>query len=132
MTQDTADVAGTTGEETKAEAIAQETEDGGNADVSAIELEDFAETGMPASPGASPDNLGRVMDVRVPMTARIGIVHKTISDVIDLVPGSIVDLERNAGEPIDLVIGDKLIARGEIVVVKDRYGVRIVEVIQDD
>ncbi len=127
MTQDTADVADTT-EEVQAE---EETESS-SADVSAVDLEDFTESPVLTSPGASPENLGRVMDVRVPMTARIGIVHKTISDVIDLVPGSIVDLERNAGEPIDLVIGDKLIARGEIVVVKDRYGVRIVEVIQDD
>ncbi len=126
MTQDTADV-----EDTTAEAQGEAGEETQGAEVAPIELEDFAAAAQ-VTPGASPDNLGRVMDVRVPMTARIGIVHKTISDVIDLVPGSIVDLERNAGEPIDLVIGDKLIARGEIVVVKDRYGVRIVEVIQDD
>ncbi len=126
MTQDTADV-----EDTTAESQGETGEETQGAEVAPIELEDFAAAAQ-VTPGASPDNLGRVMDVRVPMTARIGIVHKTISDVIDLVPGSIVDLERNAGEPIDLVIGDKLIARGEIVVVKDRYGVRIVEVIQDD
>lgn len=126
MTQDTADV-----DDTTAEAQGEAGEEVQGAEVAPIELEDFS-AAVQVTPAASPDNLGRVMDVRVPMTARIGIVHKTISDVIDLVPGSIVDLERNAGEPIDLVIGDKLIARGEIVVVKDRYGVRIVEVIQDD
>ncbi len=131
MTQDTADVEDTA-EDAQTDVAAETTEEPVGAEISAVDLEDFDDPQIPVSPGASPDNLGRVMDVRVPMTARIGIVHKTISDVIDLVPGSIVDLERNAGEPIDLVIGDKLIARGEIVVVKDRYGVRIVEVIQDD
>ena len=100
--------------------------------VAAVALEDFGSTVGGQNVGASPENLGRVMDVCVPMTARIGIVRKTISEVIDLVPGSIVDLERNAGDPIDLMIGDKLIARGEIVVVDDRYGVRIVEVVEDD
>ncbi|MCB9834081.1 MAG: FliM/FliN family flagellar motor switch protein [Planctomycetes bacterium] len=98
--------------------------------IDALALEDFG--AATATAVASPDNLGRVMDVCVPMTARIGIVRKSISEVLDLVPGSIVDLERNAGEPIDLVIGDKLIARGEIVVVDDRYGVRIVQVVQED
>ena len=98
--------------------------------IDALQFEDFG--AATAAPASSPDNLGRVMDVCVPMTARIGMVRKTISEVLDLVPGSIVDLERNAGDPIDLVIGDKLIARGEIVVVDDRYGVRIVQVVQED
>lgn len=127
MTQDTVETTDETAEE-----IETATEEGVSSDVSAVEFEDFQIPDGQKLAAASPENLGRVMDVQVPMTARIGIVNKTISDVIDLVPGSIVDLERNAGEPIDLVIGDKLIARGEIVVVKDRYGVRIVEVIQDD
>ena len=130
MTQDTtdADAKVATAEEETAEAASGEE----TLEVAPVDLEDFDDASAGVTPAASPENLGRVMDVTVPMTARIGIVHKTISDVIDLAPGSIVDLERSAGDPIDLVIGDKLIARGEIVVVKDRYGVRIVEVIQDD
>lgn len=129
MTQDTTNVDDQVATNTETEAPAA---DATASAVSAVELEDFTADSAALTPGASPENLGRVMDVSVPMSARIGIVNKTISDVIDLVPGSIIDLERPAGEPIDLVIGDKLIARGEIVVVKDRYGVRIVEVIQDD
>ncbi|MFT7616436.1 MAG: flagellar motor switch protein FliN/FliY [Planctomycetota bacterium] len=130
MTQDTVDETTEAVDSGAAKEAVQE--EATVSDVAAVDFEDFQSPGNTSSPGASSENLGRVMDVKVPMTARIGIVNKTISDVIDLVPGSIVDLERNAGEPIDLVIGDKLIARGEIVVVKDRYGVRIVEVIQDD
>ena len=80
--------------------------------------------------GAGIDGLNRVLDVSVAITARIGCVRKTISEILELGPGSVLDLERGANEPVDLVIGDKLIARGEIVVVGDRYGVRITEVIQ--
>ena len=112
------------------EAPESESTDESQARVSRVELEDLGAPG-PAGMGAPAENLGRVLDVNVALTARVGIVRKTVSDIIDLTPGAIVDLERSAGEPIDLVIGDKLIARGEIVVVDDHYGVRVVEVLQD-
>ena len=91
----------------------------------------LADLGPASQKVASPENLGRVLDVSVPLTARVGLVRKTISDVVDLIPGTIIDLERAASDPIDVVIGEKLIARGEIVVVDDRYGIRVVEIIQD-
>ncbi len=104
-----------------------EIESGGEAEISPIDLDDLG-PGIAAQP--APENFGRVLDVTVPVTARVGAVRKTISDVVDLVPGSIIDLERSASEPIDIVVGDKLIARGEIVVVDEHYGIRVVEVIQ--
>lgn len=99
-------------------------------EVRPVELEELRPTQRSAA-GAPVRNLGRVLDVTVAVTARIGTVRKTISEVVDLLPGTVLDLERGAGEPIDLMIGDKLIARGEIVVVDERYGVRITEVVQD-
>ncbi len=104
-----------------------ETQSGAEAEISPIDLDDLG-PGIAAQP--APENFGRVLDVTVPVTARVGAVRKTISDVVDLVPGSIIDLERSASEPIDIVVGDKLIARGEIVVVDEHYGIRVVEVIQ--
>ncbi|MEZ6196395.1 MAG: FliM/FliN family flagellar motor switch protein [Planctomycetota bacterium] len=106
-------------------------EDPGDAGVAPIALEEFAPPGPSSSAAGAPRNLGRVMDVSVNVSARIGMVRKTISDVLDLLPGSVVDLGRGAGEPVDLVIGDKLVARGEIVVVDDHYGIRVTEVVQD-
>ncbi|HGY90383.1 MAG TPA: hypothetical protein ENK43_04325 [Planctomycetes bacterium] len=105
-----------------------ETEAATETDISPFDLDDLG-PGIAAQP--APENFGRVLDVTVPVTARVGAVRKTISDVVDLVPGSIIDLERSASEPIDIVVGDKLIARGEIVVVDEHYGIRVVEVIQD-
>lgn len=116
--------------EAAAETSETESQEEAPARVSRVELEDLGAPGSPTV-GAPSENLGRVLDVNVALTARVGIVRKTVSDIIDLTPGAIVDLERSAGEPIDLVIGDKLIARGEIVVVDDHYGVRVVEVLQD-
>lgn len=97
------------------------------ANMQAPNLEEFipstGPSGLPVDAG-----IDRVLDVTVPLTARIGVVRKTISEVIDLAPGSVIDFERASSEPIDLLIGDKTVARGEIVVVDDRYGIRIVEI----
>lgn len=100
--------------------------------VAAVELEEFAPAGPPPRAPGNGAAFGRVMDVSVKVSARIGVVRKTISEVLDLAPGAVVDLEKSAREPVDLVIGDKLIARGEIVVVDDHYGIRVTEVISDE
>ncbi|MEE9390964.1 MAG: FliM/FliN family flagellar motor switch protein [Planctomycetota bacterium] len=101
------------------------------ASVAPVELEELVSSVTAPNSATGVNNLGRVMDVSVAVTARVGMVRKTISEVLDLLPGTVIDLERAAGEPIDLVIGDKLIAKGEIVVVDDHYGLRVTEVIQD-
>ena len=103
----------------------------GAAAVAPVELEELSSSIAAPTSASGVNNLGRVMDVNVSVAARVGLVRKTISEVLDLLPGTVIDLERAAGEPIDLVIGDKLIAKGEIVVVDDHYGIRVTEVIQD-
>lgn len=94
-------------------------------------LDELTQDSAMKRPAKPPAGLGRVLDVSVALSARIGVVRKAISEIIDLQPGAVVDLDRSASEPIDVVIGDKLIAHGEIVVVDDRYGVRITEIVQD-
>ena len=98
--------------------------------VAALDLDEMTPTTEKKAAKAE-SGFGRVLDVAVALTARIGTVKKTISDILDLAPGSVIDLERNAGDPVDVVIGDKLIARGEIVIVDERYGIRITEVVHD-
>ncbi len=73
--------------------------------------------------------LDRILDVTVPVTVSIGSVVKTVSEILALAPGQVVDLDRAAGDPVDLFVHDRLVARGEVVVVGDRYGFRVTEIV---
>ena len=69
-----------------------------------------------------------VEDVPLIMIVEIGRTDMEIQDILNLKKGNIVEFEKIVGEPMDVVVGDRLMARGEIVVVNERYGVRISEV----
>lgn len=69
-------------------------------------------------------------DVPVSMVAQVGSVQKSIREILSLKPGSIMEFDKVVGEPMDVVIGGRLMCRGEIVVVNERYGIRISEVIR--
>ena len=69
-------------------------------------------------------------DVPLGMKAQIGSVQKTIREIMSLKTGSIVEFDKVVGEPMDVLIGGRLMCRGEIVVVNERYGIRISEVIR--
>jgi flagellar motor switch protein FliN/FliY len=78
---------------------------------------------------AGPAALDLILDVAVPVTVSIGSVNKTVSEILALAPGQVVDLDRAAGDPVDLYVHDRLVARGEVVVVGDRYGFRVTEIV---
>lgn len=65
-----------------------------------------------------------VLDVGVRLTLEVGRAQMTIRDFLQLAPGSVVELERPAGDPLDVYVNDRLVAHGEVVMVNDRYGVR--------
>ena len=92
------------------------------------ELMDEAPSAVPESP-ASGANLDLIMDVEVPVSVVLGTVRKSIGEVVSLTEGQVIDLERSAGEAVDLLVNGKLVARGEVVVVDDHYGIRIAEII---
>ena len=71
-----------------------------------------------------------IHDVPLDMQAQIGEVQKTIKEVLSLKPGSVVEFNKVVGEPMDVLIGGRLMCRGEIVVVNERYGIRISEVVR--
>ena len=83
----------------------------------------------PTFAGGGANNLGLILDVNVPVTVSIGTVRKTIAEILALGPGHVVKLDRLAGEPVDLEVNGKLIARGEVVVVDEKYGIRITEIV---
>ncbi len=69
-------------------------------------------------------------DVPLSMHAQIGSVQKTMREVLTLKAGSVIEFDKVVGEPMDVLIGGRLMCRGEIVVVNERYGIRISEVIR--
>jgi flagellar motor switch protein FliN/FliY len=88
---------------------------------------------MPLEPagaaGADGTDLRRLYDVPVELAVEIGRTRMTIGQTLDLRPGSVVSLNRLAGEPVDLLINGKPIARGEVVVIDEEFGLRITDVV---
>lgn len=83
-----------------------------------------------ASAQANADvNLDLVLDIPVDVSLRVGSTNISIRDLVSLVEGSVVALDQDAGEPMDVLVNGRLIARGEIVIVDDQYGVRLTDVI---
>ena len=74
-------------------------------------------------------DLHRLEDVPVELAVEIGRTHMTIGETLGLGPGSIVSLNRLAGEPVDLLVNGKRIARGEVVVLDEEFGLRVTEVL---
>ena len=70
-----------------------------------------------------------LLDVPLEVTVQLGRTRMTIQDLLALAPGSVMELDKIAGEPLDIVVNDRLIARGEAVVVNDKFGVRITDIV---
>lgn len=79
--------------------------------------------------GGAPRDLEMIMDIPVKLTVELGRTKLTIKQLLELAQGSVVELDGLAGEPMDILINGYLIAQGEVVVVDDKYGIRITEII---
>ena len=77
----------------------------------------------------SPENIDLIMDVPLNVTVELGRTQKSISDILDLGPGKIIELNKIAGEPIDVLVNGKFVAKGEVVVIEESFGVRITEIV---
>jgi flagellar motor switch protein FliN len=82
-----------------------------------------------SSPGGTDMNLDMVMDIPVTISMEIGRTKINIRNLLQLSQGSVVELDRLAGEPMDVLVNDTLIAHGEVVVVNDKFGIRLTDVI---
>ena len=78
-----------------------------------------------------PENINLIMDVPLEVTVELGRTSKSISDILDFGPGKIIELNRIAGEPIDVLVNGKYVAKGEVVVIEESFGVRITEIINN-
>jgi flagellar motor switch protein FliN/FliY len=91
------------------------------------ELE-FTPLSAEAEPPAGGGDLGRLFDVSVELSVEVGRTRMTLGQALALGPGSVVALSRSAREPVDLLVNGKQVARGEVVVIDDDFGLRITEV----
>lgn len=73
--------------------------------------------------------LNRLLDVPLDITVELGRSRMPIRELLALSPGSVVELDKDAGEPLDIMVNGQLLARGEAVVVNDRFGVRITDIV---
>ena len=96
-----------------------------------VEGEVQFETLEPPSNAVTADgtDLSRVIDVPVELAVEIGRTTMTIGETLSLAPGSIVSLNRLAGEPVDLLVNGKVIAQGEVVVIDEEFGIRITDIV---
>lgn len=87
--------------------------------------------GGPVVPKTAAD-LETVFDVPVTVSAVLGNSHMPVEQVMKLAPGSVLELDRRVGEAIDIYVNDRLVARGEVVLVEDKLGVTMTEIIKAD
>ena len=73
-------------------------------------------------------NIGLILDVPLQVTVELGRTKKTIKEILDLATGSIVELDKLAGEPVEIQINGHYLAKGEVVVIDENFGVRITEI----
>jgi flagellar motor switch protein FliN/FliY len=91
---------------------------------------DLAPSPAPASASSNNDvNLDLILDVPVTLTLEVGRARIPIRNLLQLNQGSVVELERMAGEPLDVYVNGTLVAQGEVVVVNERFGVRLTDVV---
>lgn len=82
------------------------------------------------SPALQSENIDLIMDVPLEVTVELGRTSKSIQEILDFVPGTIIELNKIAGEPIDVLVNGKYVAKGEVVVIEENFGVRITEIIK--
>ena len=95
------------------------------------ELEPGALATIDMDEGKTAADLSTVFDVPVNISAVLGKAHMSVAQLLKLGPGSVLELDRKVGEAIDIYVNNRLVARGEVVVVEERLGVTMTEIIKD-
>lgn len=93
-----------------------------------LQLESGQLGAAPGGPSDDGTGLGILMDIPLEISVELGRVRMFVRDILELGPGSIVEIDKAAGEPVDVMVNGRLVARGEVVVIEDNFGVRITEV----
>jgi flagellar motor switch protein FliN len=100
------------------------------AEIPAVETASFAPFSVPVGgPAGATSGLDLILDVPLEVSVELGRTRMLIKDILDLAAGSIIELEAVAGEAVDVIVNGKLVAKGEVVVIEDNFGVRITEIV---
>ncbi|RKY36500.1 MAG: flagellar motor switch protein FliN [Candidatus Omnitrophota bacterium] len=91
----------------------------------------FSDLAKPAVPGKA-NSIDLIMDVPMDVTIELGRTMMSIKDILALGSGSIIELDKLAGDPVDILVNNKLIANGEVVVIEDNFGVRITNIVSQE
>jgi flagellar motor switch protein FliN/FliY len=78
---------------------------------------------------SAPKNIDFILDIPMQVTVQVGSTKMVIRELLQLGQGSVIELEKLAGEPMEVLVNNKLVARGEVVVVNEKFGVRLTDVI---
>jgi flagellar motor switch protein FliN/FliY len=81
------------------------------------------------NPASESEGLGILMDIPLEISVELGRVKMLVKDIVELGTGSIVEIDKAAGEPVDVMVNGRLVARGEVVVIEDNFGVRLTEIL---
>ena len=79
--------------------------------------------------GMEQGNIGLIMDVKMELTVELGRTKKLIKEILGMGEGTIIELDKLAGEPVDILVNHKAIAKGEVVVIDENFGVRVTEIL---
>jgi flagellar motor switch protein FliN len=99
----------------------------GGGDASGGALEEFGEPSDSGSKGAQ--SIDFILDIPLEVTVELGRTSMLINDLLQLGQGSVIELNKLAGEPLEILVNRKLIARGEVVVVNEKFGVRLTDIV---
>ncbi|WP_073253658.1 flagellar motor switch phosphatase FliY [Caldanaerovirga acetigignens] len=108
--------------------LSEEKREKGKIEVKPIELEDLDDK----TTASRKSSIDLIMDVPLEISVELGRAVKKIKEILEIGPGSIIELEKMAGEPVDILVNGKRIAKGEVVVVDENFGVRITEIINSN
>ncbi len=98
-----------------------------NVNIQTAQFQNFAQTGFAPM---DVQNIELIRDVPLEVTVELGRTKKSIAEILEFVPGTIIELDKIAGEPIDVLVNGKFVAKGEVVVIEENFGIRVTEIIK--
>ncbi len=105
------------------------TQNSANATVQKVEYASFSETPVASGTSSGVGNIDMLFDIPLGITVELGRTEMQIRKILELGPGAVIQLDKLAGEPVDILANHKLIAKGEVVVIEENFGVRITDII---